>query len=520
MKYIIIDDNQNFVKALCVQLLKEANENINGKTSNEKPLQIKQGEETITIDFTKHNVAQIADAFGNEEKKLPNDTVILINVNLKTDNSNRQDQKGIELLTWLRIKGIMNHVVLYSFESFQTILQRKPENLIAITKGTQYVRLPFSNLEAIIKNNSKAEKKNLQLFLNEIYTASLNHTKTNEFYINNVWKPIIEKKNESASSAPNTLLYEVSKFITDDIADKTESDIDKLITEINEFGMKDLKISLALCDDYAYIQIVQIDNTIYTKKYIIEKTIEQLFPKLKDIFIVNSFSSIDALLQTIENSKCCDIILLDFDLGEDSNGGNIKGTKYFDERKGKKDKHQFLDKNWVLPISYMSDEMIKDFRSNGVTFTQNDLVLSMGADPITKPYLFLFELLSIVIQQLDLALSWSIEFENGYKKKIQQFIVELKTLQDDRYIDNNRSKWIKEFTEASIIFNRIQIIYDYKKRAGLYQSLYSKLEDLKDEIKILELYKDLLYQVAYIDYKDNEMLAILLTDLQNCLNRK
>ena len=435
MKYIIIDDNQNFAKAHWEQLLKEADEESNSKTCNEDILQFKQGDETITIDYTKHNVAQIADAiiqsYSNEENKLSDDIVLFINVNLKTQNGNRQDLKGIELLTWLRVKNIMNHVILYSFESLHMILQRDKKALIAISDGTTYLRLPidFKALKLEGLKDKIARKENLQTFLKESYIETLNHIEKNGFFITHVWQNIIDSNKEVTNDNINA---EVAKYISDDIADKTKDDIKDIVTKIKKFGVKDLKISLALCDDYAD---APIGSSTKTKKNIVEETINGLCPELKEVFVVNPFSSIDALLETTENSKCCDIILLDFDLGKDSYGGNIRGTKYFEERKDKKDpkdqkfKHQFLDKNWVLPISYLSSEMIKDFRDKKVTFTQNDLVLSMGADPITKPYLFLFELLTIVKEQLDLALSWSVDFENGYKKKAKDLIEEINSLQ-------------------------------------------------------------------------------------------
>lgn len=173
MKYIIIDDNISFAKALCEQLLKEANGNSDNKTCNEKTLEFKQGEKIITIDFAKHTTAQIANAiietYGNEEKELPDDIVLLINVNLKAGE--RQKQLGIELLIWLRIKDVMNHVVLYSFETVHQLLQRKPKHLILTSKGTSFVQLPRDfelNFDKLSKE--KADEGNLKKTLKPTFS--------------------------------------------------------------------------------------------------------------------------------------------------------------------------------------------------------------------------------------------------------------------------------------------------------------------------------------------------------------
>lgn len=237
MRYIIIDDNTAFATALCVQFLKVTNEECNGKTYNEKPLQFKQGEETITIDFTNHTTAQIANAiietYNNGEKKLPDDTVILINVNLKTDNSNRQDQKGIELLIWLRIKGIMNHVVLYSFETIHSLLQRKPKHLILTSKGTSFVQLPsdFEKIKVLIdkgglKSVEEKDKVDIKQTLKTYFNVeTIRHKEANWWGIRQLWdthRVVISKSKTNfpypngVAAKENDLNSQVGVFIYED----------------------------------------------------------------------------------------------------------------------------------------------------------------------------------------------------------------------------------------------------------------------------------------------------------------
>ena len=225
MKYIIIDDNENFAKTLCGQLLKRTNEESNGKTCNEKQLQLKQGDETITIDYTKHNVAQIADAiietYGKEEKKLPDDAVIFINVNLKTKDGNRQEQKGIELLIWLRIKEVMNHCVMYSFETVHQLLQRKPKHLILTSKGTSFVQLPSDfelNFDKL--NKEKAEEDNLKNTLKAYFNKD-NRENIDVF------------KHKGANWWGLKALCEVHKVVENELKFTLPAHIDKELLDVN-----------------------------------------------------------------------------------------------------------------------------------------------------------------------------------------------------------------------------------------------------------------------------------------------
>lgn len=83
---------------------------------------------------------------GNASEKC----LFLIYVNLKpTEYSTRQDQEGIELLKHIRLtdkdelgEGRNTHVVLYSFEDQLELLKRKPGNLIMLSEGVTFLRLP------------------------------------------------------------------------------------------------------------------------------------------------------------------------------------------------------------------------------------------------------------------------------------------------------------------------------------------------------------------------------------------
>ena len=93
--------------------------------------------------------------------------VLYINTNLKIADGLRQDQLGFKLLTWLRIKDVLNHCVLYSFETLHSLLQRSPDYLIATSSGTSFVQLPFAHASADINALSEkwADPANIQEIL-------------------------------------------------------------------------------------------------------------------------------------------------------------------------------------------------------------------------------------------------------------------------------------------------------------------------------------------------------------------
>lgn len=148
MKYIIIDDNTKYAERLLVELKEE-------------------GEVISSEGYVLNELANEI----NVKAKNDTDTVLLININLKAKNSNRQEQKGIELLIWLRIKDVLNHVVLYSFETLHSLLNRNPKHLIATSQGTTFVQLPSDLGNINLENLSKisASEINLQKTLKEYF---------------------------------------------------------------------------------------------------------------------------------------------------------------------------------------------------------------------------------------------------------------------------------------------------------------------------------------------------------------
>jgi len=86
------------------------------------------------------DIVDLRGKIGTDSEKVP----ILINIEAHCSaNSKRQEQKGVEVLLWLRCKHkVVNPIVLYSFQPNHLLLKRKPEHLVINSEGCYYVQLP------------------------------------------------------------------------------------------------------------------------------------------------------------------------------------------------------------------------------------------------------------------------------------------------------------------------------------------------------------------------------------------
>lgn len=78
---------------------------------------------------------------------------------------------GLELLIWLRIKGVNTHIVLVSFFSLETLMKNTKNAFILGAEGTTFCQMPFlpysAELAELSKNLSKDD--NLKTYLSSIF---------------------------------------------------------------------------------------------------------------------------------------------------------------------------------------------------------------------------------------------------------------------------------------------------------------------------------------------------------------
>jgi len=134
---------------------------------SDEPIFDSNGQKVIPFEVKKDDAITLSEVASKIASVNLKDVVFFINVNLKFKDHKRQEQTGIELLIWLRLKGAMNHCILHSFETTHALLNRRPENLIATSKGTSFVQMPEILKEVKTDDLEKdiADKKNLKIFL-------------------------------------------------------------------------------------------------------------------------------------------------------------------------------------------------------------------------------------------------------------------------------------------------------------------------------------------------------------------
>ena len=136
------------------------------------------------------NCALLSELAEKIKNKTEDDDVLFIDINLKFNGSKRIQQTGIELLIWLRLKGLMNHCVLHSFETIHSILNRQPKHLIVTSRGTSFIQQPavLENVDTSELEKEIANRSNLRLLLKSSFGIDeLRHNEANLWGIKCLW---------------------------------------------------------------------------------------------------------------------------------------------------------------------------------------------------------------------------------------------------------------------------------------------------------------------------------------------
>ncbi len=239
MKYLIIDDNVSYAKLLS----KELNESceifiIVENESNAKLLskELNGNCETFVLEV---ELSKVADSIKSKIPEGNTDTVILININLKTGKA-RQEHEGITLLKWLRLKECNSHCILYSFQSLHSIVKANPLNSILYSIGVSFIQLPFSSIEiSVIPKGEKAKRDNLlPYFRAEIDLVKIRHELANIWAIHRMKEVLgIEKNKENSNYS-----IQILKFLSADFSNTEEYKNDSLLNQIRTFQANGKKI--------------------------------------------------------------------------------------------------------------------------------------------------------------------------------------------------------------------------------------------------------------------------------------
>ncbi|HSS20962.1 MAG TPA: hypothetical protein VLL54_12880 [Pyrinomonadaceae bacterium] len=222
------------------------------------------------------------------QKRVEEETVILINAEAVVGHSYLQAQAAIELEFWLRCKHrLKNVIVFYGLQSAAQMLKTRPEHFILLSPGCYYLTLPLNRerLSDISQLEPLKDWNSLKPYLkSRIDLTQTRHRFAN--YVGMVLMMFVARKvwgtTKEAVDETNALFRELKEFL--DSLDyhllRTYFELDPLA--ISEDMLSRLRVKLPsrrilLIDDLAQAWRPIIDQMLYSKdKRVIGKNIQQL----------------------------------------------------------------------------------------------------------------------------------------------------------------------------------------------------------------------------------------------------
>lgn len=143
--------------------------------------------------------------------------LIIINVNIIAGENDRSACCGIKLIKLLRLHGLQQRCILYSFLSREQLMGLSPENLIVFSEGLTYIRLPYDFKQIdFVALSKKMAPTNLTAYLKaESHLPDDRHFFANWWGALQLWN-VYQKVNELNDDLKNSIqnqLFSSSKEI-------------------------------------------------------------------------------------------------------------------------------------------------------------------------------------------------------------------------------------------------------------------------------------------------------------------
>jgi len=257
MKLLFIDDNKEFPEKIYKSLTDEELNDGNKKyflISCNSPLEISQNFYDLYInkdDEQSQESSTISINIEGDNELSENPSIIFLNIEGKYGGI-RQDQKGVEILMWLRCKHkICNPIILYSYQSNQQLLKQKPEHLVINSMGCYYYHLPFDFREIKNREFKGLEEKDwlgLKKYLKPAFNIEeFRHIEANWWGVKALWDVHRFANNDFDDDYPQTIKvklelkdnmiaeflysFDVFKFI--DYVKKSKKEIESNLDEVS-----------------------------------------------------------------------------------------------------------------------------------------------------------------------------------------------------------------------------------------------------------------------------------------------
>lgn len=237
MKAIVIDDidNANFAG----KVLQEVNSDLQLLVTTKDPREVAQ------------DIFEYLD--DPEVKNVAGELVhIVINVEGKFGGAHHQDQRGVDILLWIRCKNkISNPVILYGFQSNQQLLKKKPSHLIINSEGSYFVQLPY-DFKGLANSNLSGVKNfgALQKYLEPAFEIEkFRHREANWWGVKRLWDihkiktaggfkeeypPQVKKSLEVLNNVIADFCYGMRVERIEDYTQKCKDDLTKQLDSLQE----------------------------------------------------------------------------------------------------------------------------------------------------------------------------------------------------------------------------------------------------------------------------------------------
>lgn len=186
---------------------------------------------------------------------------------------------GLELLIWLRIKGVNTHIVLVSFFSLEALMKNTKNAFILGAEGTTFCQMPFlpysAELAELSKNLSKDD--NLKTYLSSIFDiVHFRHVYANVWglkrltEVHKLYFPDFDLGNHKVDNVSESLNYNIAEFLFSEQGKNT------LSKELDN----DIKSSLGVIKSSHHLKILFIDDKAETgwlkflKSFFINESVE------------------------------------------------------------------------------------------------------------------------------------------------------------------------------------------------------------------------------------------------------
>jgi hypothetical protein len=307
--------------------------------------------------------------------------------------------------------------------------------------------------------------------------------------------------------------------------------INELLNNENNIFRIVNKIKILLIDDHAQENLRALndkENIKKNKEQILNSLFQYFIPNQMIKFVIDIVDNVEFIDNDTEADQQADLVLLDYNFNNEKSGVNFIKALHGDYKTIKL--RGFGNKIHVIPISSFSRTFRDDLRFQGLPINFSSYTVHNGADFLSTPEVFIYYLLSLTVNLTNDFVGWSIDWEET-EKTIKEVCYAAFNLSHGQ-LENKRKEWINKFSDVSAIFSKITQIEldaedvvadDGEKISGSHSFLAESLQTyLKDptnrsKIRVLTHYRDLLYQLAFKSYQDNEYIFIEANKLKEAL---